>query len=111
MLFLFTLGICPYVMYTEVRVVPAEERKSFDRMLLKVNVISEDGDRVKVNLPLSLIKVALEIGMQLPEFGGKADALKDIDFKSVLMMAESGVIGKLVEVRSASGDIVEVTIE
>ena len=96
----------------EVRVVPLNERKSFDRMLLKINIDSSDGDIVKVNLPLALVKVALDIGMQLPEISGNGgEKLKEIDFKSLLLMAESGVIGKLVEIKSADGDNIDITIE
>lgn len=40
-----------------------------------------------------------------------AEALKDIDFGAILLAAESGVIGKLVEVKSADGDVVEIVIE
>jgi len=47
---------------------------------------------------------------QLPQISGN-QALKDIDFKAILLMAESGVIGKIVEVKSANGDNVEVVIE
>ena len=79
-------------------------------MLLKISVNSSDGDIVKVTLPLSLVKAGLEIGLQLPQISGN-DALKDIDFGAILTAAESGVIGKLVEVKSADGDIVEIVIE
>ena len=48
--------------------------------------------------------------MQLPEVSN-VSALKDIDLEAVLRMAESGVIGKLVEVESANGDNVEITID
>ena len=93
-----------------VQVVPQEARKDFDRLLLRILVDSSDGDVVKVNLPLSLIKVGLEIGTQMPQISGNK-ALKDIDFKAILLAAESGVIGKLIEIKSADGDYVEVTIE
>ena len=93
-----------------VQVVSEEERKDLNKMLLKILVNSSDGDIVKVNLPLSLVKVGLEIGMQLPQISGN-DALKNIDFNAILLAAESGVIGKLVEVKSADGDNVEIVIE
>ena len=92
------------------RVLPMEERKDFNRMLLKVVVNETKGDRVKVSLPLSLVKVGLEIGMQMPQIAGKVN-LKDIDFESILRAAESGVIGKMVEVDTSEGDHIEVTIE
>ena len=93
-----------------VQVLPEGERKDLNKMLLRVRVNTAQGDIVKVNLPLSLVKVGLEIGMQLPEVSN-ISALKDIDLEAVLRMAESGVIGKLVEVESANGDNVEITID
>ena len=93
-----------------VQLVSDDERKDLNKMLLKISVNSSDGDIVKINLPLSLVKVGLEIGMQMPQFSGN-DALKDIDFKSILLAAENGVIGKLIEVKSADGGVVEIVIE
>ncbi len=93
-----------------VQVLPEGERKDLNKMLLRVRVNTAQGDIIKVNLPLSLVKVGLEIGMQLPEVSN-VSALKDIDLEAVLRMAESGVIGKLVEVESANGDNVEITID
>lgn len=93
-----------------VQVVPQKDRKDFNKLLLRINVLSTDGDKVKVTLPLSLVKVGLEIGMQMPQVSGN-ESLKDIDFEAILRAAESGVIGKLVEVESANGDFIEVTIE
>ena len=34
-------------------------------MLLRINILSSDGDKVKVNLPLSIIKVCFEKGATL----------------------------------------------
>jgi len=93
-----------------VRVVPEENRKDLSRMLIRISVKSSDGDIVKVNLPLGLVKAALEIGLQMPQISGN-EALKDIDFNAVLLAAESGVIGKLVEVQTVDGDYVEIVIE
>ena len=93
-----------------VQVLPEGERKDLNKMLLRVRVNTAQGDIIKVNLPLSLVKVGLEIGMQLPEVSN-VSALKDIDLEAVLRMAESGVIGKLVEVESANGDNVEINID
>lgn len=94
----------------ETELVQPEQRKDINKMLLKINVISEDGDRVKVNLPLSLVKVALASGMAMPQISGN-EAIKGIDFDQILLMVEQGVIGKLVEVESADGDKVEIYVE
>ena len=95
-----------------VQVVPEEKRKSMDELVLRVNIISEDGDKVKVNLPMPLVKVCLEIGVNIaPNFVDGVDALKDLDLSKIMDMAERGVVGKLVEIESADGTNVEVVVE
>ena len=59
---------------------------------------------------LSIIQICLEAGMELPNINGK-DFLKNIDFNQVFTLIEAGVIGKLVEVESADGDTVSITVE
>ena len=93
----------------EVRLVPVEQRKSLDELTLRVRVNSAEGDKVRVNLPMSLLKVAMEIGVQINADG--TDALKNVDLEKILKLVECGAIGKLVEVESADGDIVEVVVE
>ena len=96
-----------------VQLVPAEKRKPFDQMVMRILVNSHEGDKVKVNLPMPLVKVGLEIGMQiLPNMGGDAgELLKGLDLSKLVEMVERGFIGKLVEVESADGDNVEIVVE
>lgn len=93
-----------------VRVLPPEERKSFSELMLRITVDSHDGDRVRVNLPLSLVEIAMEMGMEMPQINGN-DALKGIDLKKVLELVRHGLIGNLVEVDSADGDKVRIFVE
>lgn len=69
---------------------------------------------MRVNLPMPLIRIGLEIGLKIPQVADNeyiGDALKGIDVEQILAMVEQGVVGKLVEVESAAGDIVEVYVE
>jgi transcriptional regulator with XRE-family HTH domain len=91
-------------------IVPAENRKPFEQLMLHINVDSADGDRVRVNLPMLLIKTAIEIGINIPQVSGNA-ALENVDLSQVLRLVESGLIGKIVEVQSADGDTVEIVVE
>lgn len=93
-----------------IRVVEEPLRKSINQMMLRIIVNSSDGDKVRVNLPMSLVKAGIEIGMNMPQVGGNA-SLKDIDFEQILMLVEQGVVGKLVEVESSDGDLVEIFVE
>lgn len=92
------------------KIVPQSERKDINSMLLKINVLSSDGDKVKVNLPISLIKLCIESGMDLPQINGK-NTLSSIDFNQVFMLIEAGVIGELISVESADGDTVSILVE
>lgn len=94
----------------ESRLVPAEERKRPEEMMLHIYVNSGDGDRVKVNLPMAMVRLGLEIGMQMPQVNGN-EALKGIDLAQVLAMVDQGLMGKLVEVETADGDVVEIVVE
>ncbi len=78
--------------------------------MLRIIVNSSDGDRIRVNLPIVLVKTALEIGLSLPQVSGN-EALQNIDLEKVMMLVDRGLIGKLVEVESADGDIVEIVVE
>lgn len=92
------------------KVLPESERKDINSMILKINIDSSDGDKVRVNIPVSIIKICLEAGAELPSINGQ-DFLKNIDFNQVFMLIEAGVVGKLVEIESADGDTVYITVE
>lgn len=94
----------------ETKIVPEGKRKDINSMLLKINVLSSEGDKVKVNLPLAIIKLCIDAGMELPNINGK-ELLKNIDFNQIFMLIDAGVIGKLVEVESADGDKISITVE
>ena len=93
-----------------VRVLPPAERKDLKDMMLRITVDSADGDRVRVNVPMALVEVAMEIGMEMPQINGQ-DALKGIDMNKVLRLVREGLVGNLVEVDSADGDKVRIFVE
>ena len=94
-------------------IVPEENRKPFEQMMLKIVVNSCDGDHVRVNLPLPLLKVFLNSEVDLTSFGVGNGTLNrlNIDWKAIMLLVEQGTIGKLVEVTSAVGDVVEIVVE
>jgi transcriptional regulator with XRE-family HTH domain len=94
----------------ETQILPIEERRNTDDLMFRIRVNSVAGDKVRVNLPIPLVKLAVEMGMKIPQISGN-DALKEIDFGQLLEMIDKGLVGKLVEVESAQGDIVEIVVE
>lgn len=94
----------------EVRVLPPEERKDIKDMLLRIIVDSSDGDKVRINLPMALVQIALDTGTEMPQISGK-EALKNIDLNQIMELVRQGAIGNLVEVESADGDTVRIFVE
>lgn len=95
---------------TAVQVLPPEQRKPLKDMMLRIICDSADGDKVRVNLPMALVEVAMEIGMEIPQINGN-DALKGIDLGKILELVRQGVVGNLVELDSADGDTVRIFVE
>ena len=88
--------------------VPAENRKDINQMVLRIKVNSADGDRVRVNLPMAVVKVLVNSDLDVIN-GNKA--LENVDFNQIITLVEQGVIGELVSVDSADGDHVVIVVE
>lgn len=95
----------------EVRVVPVSQRKNPDELVLRIKVDSADGDKVRVNLPIALLRVLSSSGIDIAAQYSGMEALKSIDMEKILELVENGTVGKIVEVESAEGDTVEIVVE
>ena len=77
--------------------------------MFKIKVLSADGDKVNVQIPIEFAKVALTSGkgfMKVDQIDGL-----DLDVEQILNMIDTGMLGKIVDIESADGDIVEIVIE
>ena len=90
--------------------VPEEQRKDMKDMLLRIIVDSSDGDKVRVNLPMSLVQVALDMGLELPQLSGN-EALKNIDLQQIVNLVRHGAVGNLVDVETSDGVTVHIFVE
>lgn len=96
----------------EVQMLSPERRKSLDQLTLRVRVTSNAGDKIKVNVPMPLVKVALELGMDIiPGVTPGMEGFRNFDLNKVMELAERGLIGRIAEVESADGQIVEIVVE
>ena len=93
-----------------VTLMPQEQRKDIKDMLLRVTVDSARGDKVRVNLPMALVQLAMDMGVEMPQISG-TEALKGIDWAQILSLVRYGAMGNLVEVESADGDTVRIFVE
>jgi transcriptional regulator with XRE-family HTH domain len=88
---------------------PAATAEDIENRMLKVKVTSQDGDRVRINLPVKLVEMLVNSGSKMNIEGSKS--LEGIDWKQVMEMIKSGAIGNLVEVESGDGDVVQIFVE
>ena len=97
----------------EVKMVPSSQRKSLDELTMRILVNSAEGDKVRVNLTMSMVKVCMEIGVGIiPNMNGDvAQIFQNVDMSKIVQLVECGMIGKLVEMESADGDTVEIVVE
>jgi len=93
-----------------VTIVPQEQRKDLSEMTLRIVVTSSDNDLVKVNIPMLLVKSALEIGLELPQISSNP-SLKNIDLQHIMELVSMGIVGNLVEVESSDGDTVRIFVD
>ena len=95
-----------------VKLLPETERKPLEELTLRVHVSSPEGDKIRVNLPMTLVKICMELGLDvIPNQTDGMDGLRNVDLNKIMELAERGLIGKIVEVKSADGDIVEIVVE
>lgn len=88
-----------------------KETVDLTKMLLKVVVNSKNGDKVNLNIPLSIAELFIKNGIIDDGENNKLGALKDIDFGQILSLVKEGALGKLVDIDSADGDKVEIWVE
>ncbi len=88
----------------------SNEIKNKDNLMLKINVDSKNGERVRINIPISLVKIGYDIGMNIPQVAGN-DIIKNIDIPKIMELIDNGGICKLIDVENTDGTVVSVCVE
>lgn len=81
-----------------------------DKKMLRVKVDSADGDVVRVNVPISLIKAGANLANQIKIDGQPLDT-KGVDIDLIMKAIEEGMTGEIVDVQSADGDVIKVFVD
>lgn len=81
------------------RIVPRTQDHDIKDMLLHIIVEEQKGETVRINIPMSLVQVAFEMGVEVPQVS-TSKALSSIDFKKIMELVEQGVIGRLLEIET-----------
>lgn len=83
-----------------------------NQKMLQVRVLSGDGDRVKINLPLNFVKGILKVSGKLPMV--KAEHMEGVDMEALMesinMAIDQDLGGRIVDIETATGDLVIVDI-
>lgn len=93
--------------------IPAVKHLKRFSQMFKIHIISSDGDKVNVQIPLEFAKIAMRSQKHniLLSHAKLNDMNMDIDWNLIMEMIDQGVIGELVNIQSADGDIVRIVIE
>ena len=95
---------------TETVLVPEAERKDIKDMMFRIVIDSDDGGKVRISVPVALIQVAMDTGMNMFEISGN-NAMKNIDWAQILSLVQNGVIGDLVTIEAGDGNMVRIFVE
>ena len=95
---------------TETVLVPEAERKDIKDMMFRIVIDSDDGGKVRISVPVALIQVAMDTGMNMFEISGN-NAMKNIDWAQILSLVQNGVIGDLVTIETGDGNMVRIFVE
>jgi|AntRauTorcE11898_2_1112593.scaffolds.fasta_scaffold00058_48 hypothetical protein len=81
--------------------------------MFKIRILSSDGDKVNVQIPLEFAKMVLKSPGKkgIPKLNKLKEIDPDFDFSAIVDMIEAGTVGKLVDIQSNDGDIVEIVVE
>lgn len=92
----------------EIAVIPAKTVNFNDERMLKVKVVSSERDNVNIQLPVKFIKGVIAACGKMPL---NVQGMEGIDMQMLLQAMDSGLTGKIVDVKAANGDTVEIAIE
>lgn len=77
--------------------------------MLRVKVISETEDNVNINVPVNFLK-SIGNAINNIKIPGVSEQ-EGIDIRMIMEAIDSGLEGKIVDVKTSKGEIVEVSIE
>lgn len=90
---------------------PVQTLKSNNsKQKLRVIVDSANGDTVRINVPISLIKAGVNLATQLNVNGQPID-MKGVDMDLILKAIDDGATGEIVDIQTSDGDNVKVFVE
>lgn len=94
----------------EIRVIPEEQRKSLKDVKLKIQIFSQEKSKVTINIPMELLEVAIEMGLDIENISNNSK-LKGIDLNKIVELVKQGVMGNLMEIETPEQNIIKIFVE
>jgi len=98
---------------SEIIYVGEQDKKSNGGKMIKIRILSHEGDRVNVMLPLKFVSGMIKAFGKIPNIN--IENMEGIDGKemadTVMAAIDGGIEGEIVDIESSEGDIVKIVIE
>ena len=94
----------------DVKLIPQEERKELNDVKLKIQIFSDENGKITINLPMALLEVALEMGLDMGSVSGN-ESLKNVDLNKIVQLVKQGVMGNLMEIETSDNHRVKLFVE
>ena len=91
----------------------SHSNSSFNGKMLRIKVKSKEKDNVNINLPLKFVSGMIKTFGKIPNVNvnGMENVDMDAMTQTILEAIDGGMDGKIVDIQSGDGDIVEIVIE
>ncbi len=91
----------------------SHSKSNINGKMLRIKIRSNDNDNVNINLPLKFVSGMIKTFGKIPNVNvsGMGDVDMDSMTQTILEAIDGGMDGKIVDIKSGDGDIVEIVIE
>lgn len=92
------------------QIISLEQEQDITKKILRIKIVSSEGDKITINLPIPLIKACIDTGMKISDINGN-EQLENIDLSQIYSLIEQGVIGEIMDMESSKGDKIILVVE
>lgn len=79
--------------------------------IIHITAHKADGGEIRVNLPVSLVRVSAANGVDISQYFKTSYVLKKVNLNKIMEKVEAGKKGRISEFTTKAGDLVEVDVQ
>ena len=76
-----------------------ENKKDLNKMVLRIKVLADDNTKININIPIPLLKICIESGLELPQIKSNK-TLANLDLNQIYQLIEQGFIGEIMTIEA-----------